>query len=203
MAQGLDLLEESLGLRKDVRHEIPMLRTITKVAVFLIIAGSSLVFLPAVSTASEDVEQGLIAARSGQLDRAVRLWSKAIRKNPKSYAAYINRGSAYIRSGHVLRGILDWHKAREYSPAFAYASYAGSFIGEASGDPAMLNYAMSTELDPDHVPSVIMTGIAYLDIGRSDKALELYRNSIDLTKNPLLKSFLDYWITSIESTSGE
>jgi tetratricopeptide (TPR) repeat protein len=180
-----------------------MLSTITKVAVFLIITGSSLVFLPAVSTASEDVEQGLIAARSGQLDRAVRLWSKAIKKNPKSYSAYINRGSALIRSGYVLRGIRDWHKAREYSPAFAYASYAGSFIGEASGDPAMLNYAMSTELDPDHVPSVIMTGIAYLDIGRSDKALELYRNSIDLTKNPLLKSFLDYWITSIESTSGE
>jgi tetratricopeptide (TPR) repeat protein len=180
-----------------------MLRTIAKIAAVLIIACTSLVLLPAKGTASEDVEQGLIAARSGQLDRAVRLWSKAIRKNPKSYSAYINRGSAYIRSGYVLRGILDWHRAREFSPAFAYASYAGSFIGEASGDPAMLNYAMSTELDPDHVPSVIMTGIAYLDIGRRDKALELYRKSIDLTKNPLLKSFLDHWIAAIESPTGE
>jgi tetratricopeptide (TPR) repeat protein len=180
-----------------------MLRTITKVAAFLIITCTSLVFLPPNGTASEDVEQGLIAARSGQLDRAVRSWSRAIKKNPKSYSAYINRGSAFIRSGYVLRGIRDWHKAREFSPAFAYASYAGSFIGEASGDPAMLNYAMSTELDPDFVPSVIMTGITYLDVGRTDKALELYRNSIDLTKNPLFKSFLDYWITSIESPSGE
>jgi tetratricopeptide (TPR) repeat protein len=180
-----------------------MLRTLTKIAAVLIITCSILVILPADSTASEDLEQGLIAARSGQLDRAVRLWSKAIRKHPKSYAAYINRGSAYIRSGHVLRGILDWHKAREYSPAFAYASYGGDFIGEASGNPAMLNYAMSTELDPDYVASVIMTGIMYLDVGRTDKALELYRNSIDLTKNPLFKSFLDYWITSIESPSEE
>jgi tetratricopeptide (TPR) repeat protein len=180
-----------------------MLRTMTKVAAFLIITCSSLVFLPADGTASENVEQGLIAARAGQLDRAVRLWSKAIRKNPKSYSAYINRGSAYIRSGYVLRGIRDWHKARELSPAFAYASYGGPFIGEASGDPAMLNYAMSTELDPDYVPSVIMTGVTYLDVGRTDKALELYRKSIDLTKNPLFKSFLDYWISSIESPSGE
>ena len=180
-----------------------MLRTITKIAAVLIITCSSLVFVPADSTASEDIEQGLIAARSGQLDRAVRSWSRAIRKNPKSYAAYINRGSAYILSGHVLRGILDWHKAREFSPAFAYASYGGHFIGEAAGDPAMLNYAMSTELDPDYVPSVVMTGITYLDVGRTDKALELYRNSIDLTKNPLFKSFLDYWIASIESTSGD
>ena len=180
-----------------------MLRTITKVAALLIITCSSLVFLPADSTASEDVEQGLIAIRSGQFDRAVRLWSKAIRKNPKSYSAYINRGSAYIRSGYVLRGILDWHKAREFSPAFAYASYGGPFIGEASGDPAMLNYAMSTELDPDFVPSVMMTGITYLDVGRTDRALELYRKSIDLTKNPLFKSFLDYWIAAIESPTVE
>ncbi len=180
-----------------------MLRTITKIAAILIITCSNLVFVPADSTASEDFDQGLIAARSGQLDRAVRSWSRAIRRNPKSYAAYINRGSAYILSGHVLRGILDWHKAREFSPAFAYASYGVHFIGEASGDPAMLNYAMSTELDPDYVPSVVMTGITYLDLGRTDKALELYRNSIDLTKNPLFKSFLDYWIASIESTSGD
>jgi tetratricopeptide (TPR) repeat protein len=131
-----------------------MLRTLTKVVAFLIITCSSLVFSPTDGTASEDVEQGLFAARSGQLDRAVRLWSKAIRKNPKSYAAYINRGSAYIRSGHVFRGILDWHKAREFSPAFAYAFYGGPFIAEASGEPAMLNYAV-TELDPDYVPSVI------------------------------------------------
>ncbi|MGO9570156.1 MAG: tetratricopeptide repeat protein, partial [Desulfomonilaceae bacterium] len=176
-----------------------MLLTITKIAAVVIITCSSLLFLPVDSTASQELEQGLTAARSGQLDRAVRLWSRAIRKNPKSYAAYINRGSAYIRSGHILSGILDWHKAREFSPAFAYASYGGDFIGEASGDPAMLNYAMSTELDPDFVPSVVMAGITYLDLGRSDKALELYRNSIDLTKNPLFKSFLDYWITSIES----
>jgi tetratricopeptide (TPR) repeat protein len=180
-----------------------MLRSITKVTAILIIACSSLVFLPAAAAASEEFERGLAAARLGRLDQAVRSWSRTIKKHPKSYSAYINRGSAYILSGYVFRGIRDWHKAREYSPAFAYAVYSGHFIEEASGDPAMLNYAMSTELDPDYVPSVIMTGITYLDVGRTDKALELYRNSIDLTKNPLLKSFLDYWITSIESTSTE
>lgn len=197
------MLNPNLYSRNHARQEIQMRRIVTWVATVLMIAGSSLVFLPAYSTAFQEVEQGLTAARSGQLDRAVRLWSKAIKKNPKSYAAYINRGSAYFRSGYVLRGILDWHKAREFSPAFAYAVYGADFIGEASGDPAMLNYAMSTELDPDHAPSVVMTGITYLDVGRTDKALELYRNSIDLTKNPLFKSFLDYWIASIESPSTE
>lgn len=180
-----------------------MLRSITKLTAILIVAFSSLVFLPVIGAASGEFERGLAAARSGRLDQAVRLWSRTIKKNPKSYSAYVNRGSAYIQSGHVFRGIQDWHKARELSPAFAYAVYSGHFIEEAPGDPAMLNYAMSTELDPDYVPSVVMTGITYLDVGRTDKALELYRNSIDLTKNPLLKSFLDYWIASIESPTGD
>jgi tetratricopeptide (TPR) repeat protein len=180
-----------------------MLSTITKVIAVLLITCLTLVFLPTGSSASQEFERGLTAARSGRLDRAVRLWTREIKKNPKSYAAYVNRGSAYIQSGYVLRGIRDWHKARELSPVFAYAVYESQFIGEASDDPAMLNYVMSTELDPDHMPSVIMTGITYLDVGRTDKAVELYRNSVDLTKNPLLKSFLDYWIASIESSSGE
>ncbi len=180
-----------------------MLRSIAKVTAILTIACSSLVLLPVIGAASGEFERGLAAARSGRLDQAVRLWSKTIKRNPKSYSAYINRGSAYIHSGYIFRGIQDWHKARELSPAFAYAVYGGLFIEEAPGDPAMLNYAMSTELDPDYVPSVIMTGITYLDVGRTDKTVELYRNSIELTKNPLLKSFLDYWITSIESPTGE
>jgi tetratricopeptide (TPR) repeat protein len=178
-----------------------MFGVLIRMAAVLVITGSILVFLPSNGVASEDFEQGLMAARSGQLDHAVRLWSKVIRRNPKSYAAYVNRGSAHIRSGYVLKGILDWHRAREFSPAFAYAAYGGDFIGEAPGNPAMLNYAMSIELEPDYVPSVVMTGITYLDVDRSDKALELYRNAIDLTKNPLLKSFFDYWITSLQSAS--
>ena len=179
-----------------------MFLSVIRIAAVLVISGSSLVFLHAESAASEDFERGLTAAWSGELDHAVRLWSRVIRKNPRSYAAYVNRGSANIRRGYVLRGILDWHKARDFSSAFAYAAYSGDFIREATGNPAMLNYAMSIELEPDYVPSVVMTGITYLDVGRTDKAVELYRNAIDLTKNPLLKSFLDHWIASLQSASG-
>jgi hypothetical protein len=43
-----------------------------------------------------------------------------------------------------------------------------------------------------------MTAVTYLDVGRADKAAELYRKSIDLTTNPLLKSYLDHWAASLE-----
>ncbi|MGB6063537.1 MAG: tetratricopeptide repeat protein [Desulfomonilaceae bacterium] len=178
-----------------------MFRATTSIAAVIMIIGLGSLCMPPSSHASAELQRGLAAARSGRLDRAVSLWSAAIRKNPKCYAAYVDRGSAYLRSGYVLRGVLDWHKAQGLSPAFAYSAYYRDFITEASGDPAVLNYAMPLELDPDHVTSVLMTAVTYLDVGRADKALELYRNSVELTKNPLLKSYFDYWINSIHSSA--
>jgi hypothetical protein len=46
-----------------------------------------------------------------------------------------------------------------------------------------------------------MMGVAYLDLGRDSIALELYRKSIDLTRNPMLKNHLHHWVKSIRSHS--
>jgi tetratricopeptide (TPR) repeat protein len=150
-----------------------------------------------------DFERGLEAAKTGQLDRAIDSWTRFIERNPKSYSAYVNRGNAYIRSGHIFKGIMDWHQARKLSPLFAYAVYNQDYIAQASGDTAMLNYASPLELDPDYIPSVAMIGIAYMELGQKAKAAELYRKSMDLTKNPLLKTHLDHWAETIESSASE
>jgi Tfp pilus assembly protein PilF len=162
-------------------------------AMFMVVETSSI--CPA---ASDEVEVGLQSLKAGQLQRAINFWSVAIRKNPKSYAAYVNRGTAYMQCGYVFRGIADWHKARKFSPVFAYGVFTGGYIRQASGNALMLNYAASLELDPDHIPSVAMMGITYLDLGLREKAVELYRKSVDLTKNPLRKSRLEHWVESLE-----
>ncbi|MFH1115619.1 MAG: tetratricopeptide repeat protein [Pseudomonadota bacterium] len=162
------------------------------IAAVLICAGSS------VASASHEVERGLQALRSGDVERAIRLWTTAIDRNPKSYAAHVNRGSAYIQSGYVFRGITDWHQARKLSPMFAFGLYGGGFIMQASGNTSMLNYAAPLELDPDHIASVIMTGVTFLDLGLDETAAALYRKSMDLTKNPLLKNYLEHWIETLE-----
>jgi tetratricopeptide (TPR) repeat protein len=150
--------------------------------------------------ASNDMSEGVKAVLAGQWERAIEFWTKAIQKDPKSYVAHVNRGSAYMRSGHVLKAVSDWHKARELSPAFAYAVFTGDFIIQNTSDNPILNYAVSLELEPDHITSVIMIGSTYQDLGHTEKAATLYRKSIDLTKNPLLKSFFDHWITTMESS---
>jgi len=150
--------------------------------------------------AASDMNDGVRAVLAGQWERAIEFWTKTIEKDPKSYVAHVNRGSAYMRSGHVLKAISDWHKARELSPAFAYAVFTGDFIIQNTSDSPLLNYAVSLELEPDHIPSVIMAGSTYQDLGQTEKAAALYRKSIDLTKNPLLKSFFDHWTTTMESS---
>ncbi len=99
-----------------------------------------------------------------------------------------------------MNAIRDWHTARRFSPVFAFAFAGGDFIEQASGDRRMLNYAKPLELDPDHLTSVVMTGVLYLDLGREDMTVELYEKSIDLTKNPGLKNLFQHWIESIRGS---
>jgi len=148
--------------------------------------------------AFNEIDQGLQAIRSGDVDLAIQLWTTAINTNPKSYAAHVNRGSAHIQAGFVFKGVKDWHKALKLSPVFAFGLYSGGYIRQASGNASMLNYAASLELDPDHIPSVVMMGAMYLDLGLENTALDLYRKSKDLTKNPLLKSHLEHWVETLE-----
>jgi tetratricopeptide (TPR) repeat protein len=153
--------------------------------------------------AAGEFEQGLKAARGGDLARAIQMWTAVIKRNPKSYAAHVNRGSACLRSGYVFQGIADWHKARDLSPVFAYSVYTGDLLVQASGNTAMLNYAAPLELEPEYVASIIMIGALYMDLGRTAMAAELFRKSMDLTKNPLLKTHLNYWANEIEGKQQE
>jgi tetratricopeptide (TPR) repeat protein len=161
------------------------------------------VFFCPISEGANEIDEGLKAARAGQIERAIQLWTKAIQRNPRSYVAHVNRGSAYLRTGYVWKGISDWHRARELSPPFVYALYTGDFVTQAAADSSLLNYAVSLELEPDHVASVIMMGTAYQDLGRKERATELYRKSVDLTRNPLLKSSLDHWATTLEASPSQ
>lgn len=147
--------------------------------------------------------QALDAAHAGRTAQAAEMWSKVIQRDRKSYAAHVNRGRAYLDAGYVLRAVADWHTARELAPVFSYGLYSGKYIQEATGDPSVLAFTAPLELDPDHAASVTMAGVMYTEIGEWSKAIELFRKSIDLTRNPLFKSQLEHWIKSLESPDRE
>jgi tetratricopeptide (TPR) repeat protein len=154
--------------------------------------------VPSVSDASKTFDLGLEAAYAGDMEAAARHWTKEIRTYGGSYAAYANRGTALLRSGHVLQGIRDWYRAKPLAPNFAYGLCSGDFIRQAPRNRRNLNFVRPLELDPEYVASVSMMGITFLDLGMKKHALELYRKSLELTRNPMLKSRFDHWIKSIE-----
>jgi tetratricopeptide (TPR) repeat protein len=176
-----------------------MWHNIKTVLSVVLVSGSLLVAIPAYPT--EFYDEGLTRADAVKTERAVESWTRVIRRNPRSYEAYVNRGSAYFLRGHVFRGVMDWNRASELAPVFAYALFTGEFITQSAGRGRLLNYAVSIELDPDRIASVLMIGAMYLDIGQDAKAAELFRKSANLTKNPLLKSELDYWVHLLETDS--
>lgn len=167
-------------------------------AVILAVMISSLTVSDVCAETSRTFKTAMRRAHAGKLDQAISLWSKDLKQRPKSYSAYVNRGTAYMMTGRVRQAISDWAKAAKYAPVFSYGIYREDFIDEAPGNTAILNFAKSLELDPEYIPSVLMMGALYIELGREETAVGLYKEAVDLTRNPMLKSYLDYWIASLE-----
>lgn len=176
-------------LSTSAKHAVPLVVIVLAALVLLAASGARLV---KAAGETDDFEAGLDAARTGNCAKAIEHWTRVIRRNPRSYAALVNRGSAFRESGYVFRAIADWHEARKWSPLFAFGFYSRDYIAQASGDTSTLNFASPLELEPDHVASVLMIGTLFTEIGYASKAEELYRKAIDLTRNPMLKAYLDY-----------
>lgn len=158
---------------------------------------------PATVTAAPASEFDLATGelRDGRLEQAVRLLDSFILKNPKSYPAHINRGSALFYMGFVYRGITDWHKARDLAPLFAFGVFTGEIVWLSEPRGPYLDFVASIELYPDHVASIGMMGATYMDLRLTEKALDLYRKSADLTSNPLFKADLEWWSYTLKPSS--
>ncbi len=188
------------GNRTDVanRHSPQITTHRVRYAIILAAIISYLTVSVVCAETSRTFKTAMRRAHAGKLDQAISLWSKDLKQRPKSYSAYVNRGTAYMMTGRVKKAISDWAKAAKYAPVFSYGIYREDFIDEAPGNTAILNFAKSLELDPEYIPSVLMMGALYIELGREEAAVGLYKEAVDLTRNPMLKSYLDYWIASLE-----
>jgi tetratricopeptide (TPR) repeat protein len=82
----------------------------------------------------EDIKAGNLAAQSGDLKRAIKLYTKAIDSKKLSRAnlavAYTNRGVAQDDLGQSDLAVLDYIKAVKADPRYAIAYYNRSFVYE-------------------------------------------------------------------------
>ncbi len=151
---------------------------------------------PAVN--ADDFTRGIQAIDSGQDDLAVKFFSSYLVRKPGAYEALVNRGTAFVRSGHVYHAISDWHRANELAPLFAYAFYSDNVIRSVTPNRKQIKYVASIELVPERAASVVMAGAMFLDFGLKSSAIDLFRMSISLTSDPIFKTDLEYWIKTLD-----
>ncbi len=89
---------------------------------------------PALAGPKDDILAGMRAAQNGDMEKAVKLFTKAIKSKKLSKEnlaiAYTNRGSANDDMGQTDLAVLDYNRALKANPGYAMAYYNRSFAYE-------------------------------------------------------------------------
>jgi len=129
-------------------------KTLTRQALacllLLILAAPALAAGPA-----SDIVAGNQAAEAGNLDQAIKLFTKAIESKKLSKEnlaiAYNNRGNAHDDKGNMDQAIKDYTKAIEINPEYDAAYYNRSYALERKGclAQALADMEKAARLVPD------------------------------------------------------
>jgi tetratricopeptide (TPR) repeat protein len=87
--------------------------------------------------------------RNGDHDRAIATASEAIRLDPKSAPAFVNRGLAYVDKGDNDRAITDHNEAIRLDPknALAFASRGNAYQNKGDNDRAIADFNEAIRLN--------------------------------------------------------
>jgi tetratricopeptide (TPR) repeat protein len=110
----------------------------------------------------------------GNYERAIRNNDKAIELDPKSVAAYNNRGVDYYSLEQYERAIQDYDKAIELDPekATAYYNRAGVYYSLEQYERAIQDTDKAIELDPQFAFAYAGRGRAYSSLGQYERAIQ-------------------------------
>src|SRR3989344_860516 len=122
---------------------------------------------------------------SGDIDRAIEDYNKAIAINPNAAEAYYIRGLAYHKKGQYDRAIEDYNKAIALSPnkVAAYNNRGGAYYKKGQHDRAIEDFSKAIALRPNDAIAYYIRGLAYHNNGQYDKAIEDFNKAIALDPN--------------------
>ncbi|MFH1116471.1 MAG: tetratricopeptide repeat protein [Pseudomonadota bacterium] len=99
-------------------------------------------------------EQGEFALRVQKWDRAIDLFSRSIKDNPKFFIAYHNRAIAYSKKGEYDKSIGDLKKAVQLNPDYPDAYGLMGLVYEIKEDYAEALKVYETALAKEKRPQV-------------------------------------------------
>jgi tetratricopeptide (TPR) repeat protein len=134
----------------------------------------------------DDANAGIEAAKVGEYDKAIRLFTKAIESGELSHEslgkAYFNRGYAWRKKGNYDKAIADFTKVIEIDPQDVYAYYDRGYAWEDKGDynKAIADFTKVIEIDPQYADAYYDRGYAWGKKGDYDKAIADFTKVIEI-----------------------
>jgi len=126
--------------------------------------------------------RGVYFYETGQFDKAIADYSRAIDLDPRYVHAYNNRGLALNAEGQPDRAVVDYSKAIALKPNYfeAYANRGLSFDDLGQIDKAIADYDEAIALKPSDYNLYNWRGISFDKTNRFEKAIADYDKAIAL-----------------------
>ena len=127
-------------------------------------------------------ENGCVLVNSGNPQKAVEAFTKAIKLNPNNEKFYVFRGNAYGEAGNNQYAVRDITKAIKLNPKYAkaYVSRGNAHLRSGSYQQAVKDYSMAVKLSPKHEEAYCYRGVAYGALGKEQQALEDFSHAIKI-----------------------
>jgi len=127
-------------------------------------------------------ENGCVLVNSGNPQKAVEAFTKAIKLNPNNEKFYVFRGNAYGEAGSNSQAVKDIAKAIKLNPKYAkaYVSRGNAYLRSGNYQQAVKDYSMAVKLSPKYEEAYCFRGVAYGALGKPQQALEDFSHAIKI-----------------------
>lgn len=132
--------------------------------------------------AQEAYEQAENARKAGKPLRAIELYTRAIKLDPKYFDAYNNRSAVFSALGRLDEALSDCSKVIELNPDYmpAYANRGRIFQSKNQHDKAVEDFKKAIELDPKYNINYISLAVSQLALKDYAGAIETYTKAIEI-----------------------
>jgi tetratricopeptide (TPR) repeat protein len=116
-----------------------------------------------------------------EYDRAIEIYTEAIRLDPRRAAAYIDRGNSYYNKKDYDRAIQDFTEAIELKPStVAFNNRGNAYRARKDYERAFQDYNEAIRLDPNYAFTFNNRGNGYRERKDYERAIKDYDRAIQL-----------------------
>ncbi|MBN2223257.1 MAG: tetratricopeptide repeat protein [Deltaproteobacteria bacterium] len=166
------------------------MKNTARIVVFVLFLLAFLPCLALAETADQWNAKGLAFMGTGDLDKALDCYNKAVKADPRYPYAYINRAWLYNLTGEFAKALPDCTKAIDLKPAYylaaAYNNRAWAYCGLGRYEEALPDCDTAIRLDPTGAYAYNNRGWALCGLARYKEALDALDRAIDLKPDDFL-----------------